>query len=641
MHSSQHHPVAGVAAFGFDESANGVLEALAGRVKQFERPLLCRAANPASFADDLSSAISALLSPQSASVEQVDHVHVLIVVDPQHEEHPEIIDAICSTIFATRRRFQARLGRAILVVRGSFQPVTSATHGRVRALPRRGDSRGRTGVDAFDLVVLLDSQKADGSPSLTPASAADSHASALANLLLSDFEESIYKLLEHQRGPLGAHGLFVSIGVAELPFSSQETVQSIAAVLWRRMALKLVQSGTPQSPKEHGETWKEDVEDRLTAEPLESADPFWVDKFHRLGAEKLQRGFEESAYQPGILLRSLAEREEYLIRFRDRARTRLTAFMDEFVPRYSPALPRAPEVLITSRREYGWIRLATLLVCMMAILAVLVGNAIAASATLRFPALLVALLTAVALMYWRTRRVTEETTKEVQVPVPSPSPLPRDVIAELRHHRVCGEIASAILKRHRRLRKSIEADIESLQSDLNKTASVKTSAVMTLPETLIDELLIANALDADQVLTEFWQQGDEQLTARPGAREKSLSLRLRRYAASRCGVFASLRMNDILAYLGGSAALDRAQVAREIDRLHVASNPWMPVEGFAAGMVVALPESLSPELRQSIAERFQDPVFVVPTKRESIVALQWTQGYVQGAVGQNPKAMAL
>ena len=640
MNSAQHHPVAGVAAFGFDESGNGVLEALAGRVKQFERPLLCRAANPASFAEDLSSAISGLLNPQTAAVERVDRVHVLIVVDPQHEEHPEIMQVICSTILASRNKFQARMGRAILAVRGSFQAVTSATQGRIRTLPRRGDTHGRAGVDAFDLVVLLDAQKADGSPSLTPGSAADSHAAVLAHLMLSDFEESIYKLLEHQRGPLGSDGLFASFGVAELPFSNQETVQSIAAVLWRRMATKVLRVPTPPAPKELADHWNEDVEDRLTADPLDSADPFWIDKFHRQGAEKLQRCFAESAYQPGILQRSLAEREEYLIRFRDRARTRLTAFMDEFVPRYSPVTPHASELLVASRREYGWTRLATLLACMTVFLAVLIGNLIAGSATLRVPALLFfALLTGGAITYWLTRRSTEETVQAV--PTPSPTQLPRDVIAELRRHRVCGEISSAILKRHRRLRKSIEADIESLQSDLSKQVSTKAPAVMTLPESLIDELLIANGLDADQVLLEFWQQAEEQLAARPAAREKSLSLRLRRYALNRCAIFASLRMNDILGYLGGSAALDRAQVSREIDRLHVASNPWMPIEGLVAGMVVALPESLSPELRQSIAERFQDPVFVVPTKRESIVALQWTQGYVQGATGGNPRAMAL
>jgi len=54
-----------------------------------------------------------------------------------------------------------------------------------------------------------------------------------------------------------------------------------------------------------------------------------------------------------------------------------------------------------------------------------------------------------------------------------------------------------------------------------------------------------------------------------------------------------------------------------------------------------LPETLNPELRHAIAERFQHPVFVVSTKRESIVALQWTQGYAEAAADTNTRAMAL
>jgi hypothetical protein len=87
--------------------------------------------------------------------------------------------------------------------------------------------------------------------------------------------------------------------------------------------------------------------------------------------------------------------------------------------------------------------------------------------------------------------------------------------------------------------------------------------------------------------------------------------------------------------------LDCPKVSREIDWLQSGSSPWMPVGGLAAGIVLALPETLDPELRHSIAERFQNPVFVVPTKRESIVALQWTQGYVQATDDASTKAMAL
>lgn len=100
-------------------------------------------------------------------------------------------------------------------------------------------------------------------------------------------------------------------------------------------------------------------------------------------------------------------------------------------------------------------------------------------------------------------------------------------------------------------------------------------------------------------------------------------------------------MNNVLECLGGPAAVELPQVSQEFDQLQNSSSPWIPVNGQAAGTVVAIPDTLTDELRLSISERFHDSVFVVPTKGESIVALQWTQGYVQGKADANRKAMAL
>jgi hypothetical protein len=567
-------------------------------------------------------------------------------MDARQEKHLDTLKMVCAAILAARKRFQSRMGRAILAVRDRFEPVGRTGAGQVRMLPRRRDGRQGTGVDAFDLVVLLDTQKADGSPSPTAEGAAGPHAAILANLMLSDFGEPMYRLLEHQRGPLGSDGLFASFGAAELSFSSQEAVQSIAAVLWRRMASKILQNAVPgRMEVPPNEAWKEEVEDRLVAEPFESADSFWIDKFHRQGVERLQRCFQESAYHPGVLLRLLAEREECLIRFRDKARARLTAFMDEFVPRHSHFPPRQEaERLMTSHREFGWTRIAILLACVTGFTAVLLGNVIAGSPALRLPGLLVlAVLAGSAITFLLTRRSetepaqTVEAVQAVQAPQAGPQ---RDVIGELRRHRAGGEIAAGILKRHRKLRKSIETDVESLQADLSRSSAAKSPLALGLPESVIDELLTANGLDTHEALLEFWEQPEEQLAARSAVREKSLSLRLRRFAASRCAVFSYLRMNDVLGYLGGPAALDRPHVSRQIDRLQSESNPWMPVEGLASGIVVALPETLNPEIRRSIAARFPDPLFVVPTKRDSIVALQWTQGYAEESI-DDPRAMAL
>jgi hypothetical protein len=633
----------GVVALEFDESGDGVLDALVSRSKDFERPLLpikSSPVNPSTFAEDFFSAMSGLLSPQNPAASRVDRAHVLIVMDPQQDADAEILGAVCSTVLAARKKFQSKMGRAILAVRNRFESVGGATNGQLRFLPRRNDAGNGKGVEAFDLVVLLDARKADGSPSATLESAADSHAAILASLMLSDFEESIYKLLEHQRGPLGSDGRFVSFGVAELPFSSQQTLQSIEAVLWRRMARRLLDDVKVAEPMEgsHVDSWQEEVEARLLSEPCESADPFWIEKFHRQGVEKLQRCFVASDYHPGALLRFLAEREEYLIRFRDGTRARAAAFMDEFVPRHDLAVFPRPkrEPLMKSTREYGWTRVAILLLCLAGFSAFLLGSLIAGSTTLRFPILIVLTLlagSAAALVLMR-----RADTKDAEA---SPPPPHRDLIAELRRHRACGEIATGLLKRHRKLRKSIESDMEALQADLSRPYALRLPGVLALPESSIDGLLTANGLDLQQALVEFWEQAEERLAERPAAREKSFPHRLRRYVASRCAVFSGFQMNDVLGYLGGPAALDCPKVSREIDWLQSGSSPWMPVGGLAAGIVLALPETLDPELRHSIAERFQNPVFVVPTKRESIVALQWTQGYVQATDDASTKAMAL
>ena len=633
-----YHPVTGVAAFGFEES--GVLESLAIRAKHFERPLRCCTTGRSGFDVDLSSAMSGFLNPSNPGSERVDRVHLLIVMDAQQEGHAEILQTVCTTVLDARKKFHSRMGRAILAIRGNFQPVSSSVNGRVRTLPRRNGVRGGTGVDVFDLVVLLDSQKGDGSPPSTLEDAADSHAATLASLMLSDFEESIYKLLEHQRGPLGSGGLYASFGVAELPYSSQDAVQSISTMLWRRMARKIVQDSTTPTPLEPvADSWKEEIEDRLAAEPFESADIFWIDKFHRQGMEKLQRCFEQSEYHSGALLRLLAQREEYLIRFRDRARTRLAELTDAFVPQHAVPIsfPRKPEPAMTARREYGWTRITILLLCLMGFSTVLLGNLIAGSVTLPFQSLLVlALLTGSIGTLLLTRKAGTEI-----VDTPPPPPVQHDGIAELRRHRACEEIATGLLKRHRRLRKSMESDIDALQAEWSRPYALKPPGILTLPESVIDELLTANELGLKQALFGFWEQSEERLTVRPATREKSLPQRLCRYVGSRCALFSGLRMNDALGYLGGSEALENLQVSRAIDRLQLGSSPWMPVDGLASGIVVALPETLNPELRNSITERFQDPVFVVPTKRESIVVLQWTQGFVQSTTATNHRAMAL
>jgi hypothetical protein len=638
MNSSQHHLVTGLVALALDESGNGVLESLASRAKHFDSPLIHCKATPVTFAEDLVSAMSGLLNPQHPAAARVDRVHVLIITDQQQHADVDILRAVCSTVLAARKKFQSRMGRAILSVRDRFQPLGGP--GQLRALPRRTGARRAAGVDAFDLVVLLDTQRADGSPHMTLESAAESHAAILANLMLSDFEESIYKLLEHQRGPLGSDGLFASFGVAELGFSGQEALQSIEEDLWRRMARKIFHDATAAAPVEvsRGESWQEEVEARLLAEPCESADAFWIEKFHRQGVEKLQRCFEASAYNPGALLRFLAQREEYLIRLRDRTRARSAAFMDEFVPRHDPAASplRKAGPRLVSTREYGWTRIATLLLCMAGFATFLIGSVIAGSSAVRFPILLVlALLAGSALTLLFTRRAD---AKDVEA---SPPARQRDVIAELRRHRASGEIASGLLKRHRKLRKSMESDIDALQAELSEPHALQSRAALALPETLIDELLKANGVDVQQALADFWEQAEERLAARPAAREKSLPHRLGRYVANRCAVLSGLRINDVLGYLGGPAALDNSSISREIDRLQSGSCPWMPVGGLAAGVVLALPETLSEELRHSIAERFQNPVFVVPTKRESIVALQWTQGYLHATADASPKAIAL
>jgi hypothetical protein len=629
----------GLVAFAFDEFGNAVLEGLAKRAKDFSRPVVTGMTTPSNLAEDLSRATSGLLDPQDPA--RIERVHVLIVIDPEGNPNTDVLRAVCSRALEARKKFDSRMGRAVLAISDSFERVGHATNGCVRDLPPRSDARNGTGVDAFDLTVLLDTRKPDGSPSPTREAVAESYAELLSTLMLSDFEESIYRLLEHQRGPLGCHGLFASFGSAEMHFSRQEAVRSIENVLWRRMARKILQESTAPPREASCDSWQEEFEDRLAAEPFEFADAFWIEQFHRQAAEKLQRGFEESACHAGTLLRFLAQREEQLIRFRDRARTGLSAFMDEFVPRHGLpiAASSTPVPAMSSHREYGWTRIALLFLCLAGFSSVFVGGLIAASERLRLPGLFVlALMTGSAITFFLTRASRKQAADALPLPKTSPQ---RDVIAELRRHRACGEIAGGLLKRQRKLRKSIESDFEALQAELSRPYGLKQPGPLTLPESLIDELLTANGLDVQHALLEFWEQSEERLSTRPGMSEKSLPQRLRQYVTRRCAVFSELRMNDVLGYLGGLAALERPQASREIDRLQSASIPWMPVAGLASGMILAMPETLTQELRQSIVERFQTPVFVVSTQRESVIALQWTQGYTQAAGDANNRAMAL
>lgn len=558
----------------------------------------------------------------------ISPVHVLFIVG-QADPSPEVITILCSVVEEARQRFRSKLGRAILALCGQFQPLGEAVRGILRPLPIQS-----VRLNGFDAIVLLDSMNTRG-VALTPAEAAATHAAALANLTITDVSPCLHQLLEHGRTSLQMDGVYASLGVAEAVFSVGEMRHQISERLYRGMASTiLMDSERTTVDSIVDDAWLGDVEKALLTTDINPQDATLIDVLKSSQAQSLQATFAQREYHVGRFLAFMAAREVALRRLQDRCRVRLENFMDEFAPWYVrfklgklPVLKAEP--IINVHEHLDGMRVLLLVICLLGLLTV-VGVCIYAEAFPVVAMLLVAVFALGALAILIAGLYVRTTTR-----IDPLLPVQRDMIRELNSFRARHELASALLDQHCSIVRSFRQEIEALrESRVGQQPPIVPDSI-PIPDDVLNLLLESHQINTANALRTFWSLPEQDFTLVTGARESArddFSQRLRLHAQAMCAAFSDIGMADLFKLMGGQAALEHPFIVTTLNRLQAESSPWMPVEGKILKTVVAIPHSVSPELREAVLDRIGRPVDCVETTRESLIVVQWTQGYTSPAL---------
>ncbi|MEX2261866.1 MAG: hypothetical protein WD696_07930 [Bryobacteraceae bacterium] len=599
MRAGVEESLSGVVAVALDEAGMRVLDALAAQGALWGRPVSCHRCSPADFGAVIQPAVDRLREP-------IGRIHLLVVAERWEGPDAGSIPAICAAIRSARQRYRSRIGRAILAVPREFQPLGEATRGSLETLTFGPGDTSR--LDDFDAVVLLDTVNTKGLTLTDPGEIAAQHAAVLAHLTITDLAPDLHRQLENERSRLGFAGLFVSMGVAEIVFSSDDAREQIAQALHRRLVRQLQrETHTSSFTEDFGsDVWCEAIEKRLLAEKFAARDSTLADVLKLEGMQDLQSGVQKAGFHAGFLLNRLDERTESLRRIQDRAKVRLATFMDEFAPWYArfkagKLTTLAPVEIVRVEETVDRARVAVFLVCVAGFLIVLLGSLGLDVSPFSFPAgLPLFLFLAGALIMLIIGFTIKNTIRTFQQPPP-----PRDMIGELKGYRACHEVVTEILEHHRAIRESVHQDIQGLNADDDTSTWV--ADLLELPEELIDRLLNDSRFAPQRALEAFWLRPEEALSTARAGRRSPLFERLLAHARELCAEFSNLTMNGVLERLGDISALD-SPIGERLDRILRESSPWMPAEGKVLKTAVALPESIPPNSATPFSRALRSPL---------------------------------
>jgi hypothetical protein len=201
------------------------------------------------------------------------------------------------------------------------------------------------------------------------------------------------------------------------------------------------------------------------------------------------------------------------------------------------------------------------------------------------------------------------------------------MIGELNSYRARHKIAAQLLEEHCATSRWSRRNLETLRSSYDSAGPPASAESMPLPEEVLSLLLESRQMDPPNALRMFWRLPEQVFTVAQGNRPPDLAARLRAHTSRVCGEFSEWDMNDILALMGGTEALQHPFLVDTMNRLTTESAPWIPVQGKSLKTVAAVPKSVTPHLRDAILEHLGKPAACIETSREALMVVQWTQGY--------------
>jgi hypothetical protein len=559
---------------------------------------------------------------------------LLSPVPPQEEEERgfALLTAdVLAALRSLRRRFR-KIGRILLLVDGRFEIFgEGAPPGVLRLLPHADGSDG----GLFDLVILMDRVNLEGMVVNDREEARKQTAAILAHLTVGELAPVLYRRIQAEKARLGDAGRYVALGRAEWRLTRERGVEATSMLLYRRMAGRLLPSNgsSPDEPVvPPPDPWAEEVTEALLQDPergkdFPQEDPYsLVEEWDRKGQESLRTALLSSGWNLSLLEPFLKQRLAVLERLQNQAILKVATFMDPkfaswFIRKYlhkPKAVAAEPvrfeEVLLPGKKiACGLLSLA----CLGAI-----GVALKTTYTVEGSILAAAFgLGAIVLAATGFKRRIPRS-----VPESIPQDQPSELQPELEYRRNRSWVAKELASRCARALESWRNCRVQLRRAESSFAADGMGSFPFSPE-VCSSLLEERALDAAAILHRFWDEEPTALAAILGTDEQSLPELLSSFSRRCCEPFGDLEWSDLFRAIGGESGLGDPAWREALEKARASALPWLPVAGSSLQTFLALPRSLSVELRNAFSRQFPDQKVVEEIDGDEILVLQLSQGY--------------
>jgi hypothetical protein len=553
----------------------------------------------------------------------------IVVVGPGPE--PAAGDLPAATLQALkqiRRRFQ-RIGRILLLADGTYETAgEAASLGQIRPLPYAdGSDNG-----LFDVILLLDRINTENMAINDVKKARTQAAGILHHLTVGELAPVLFSRIQTEQARLGAPGRYVSVGFTEWRLTSELGMEATSEALYRGMAERLGETLAAPSPLTDGavqalDFWLAEVGQEILGEPPASG-PFPSEDLLSLAAARDERSrdtlhsaLRDTGWRLAELEPFLRRRISALRQLEAQSALKLALFMDNAFARWyaekrtGKIKQKQPQVSL--KEETDQTRAAAFA---SACLGCLIATCVAIFSEYKVSSAIFAGAAGIGgiLIYLKGFKRKVSSVVPVQ-------PL-KDLMPELSFRRGRSWLARELLRRHEKALESWHQTQQALRKEIAVPAENIPILFPFSPE-VTSALLEERSVSPVEALHRFWETENTGLKAAVGRAEASLLVLLREFARECCLPLANLGWSDVFRVIGGGSGLETSSWREALGKARSSALPWMPVAGLSLQTFLALPSSLSTDLRSALSYQFPDQKVIEEVDGDTILVFQLTQGY--------------
>lgn len=524
-----------------------------------------------------------------------------------------------------RRRFR-RIARVLLFAAGRFETFgEAAPQGLLHPLPWAGDPEG----ELFDLVLLQDRINVEGMVVNDPEERRKQAAGMLAHLTVGELAPVLYRRIQAEQARLGSAGRYVTLGLADWSLTRERSIEANAGLLGRRMMARLLEevNADPVRLLAGAEEWVEEVGGKILAEPpkplpsLEEDPTGLLATWEESGEEALRSHLRSLGWSFAPLRWFLERRLAALRRVEAQSSAKLAAFMDRPFSRWYmeyrlKGQQYGPPTITRFEEWTTWkvfLLAASGLACLTSIgVAIETPHVLAASIAAGVAGLGAVLLVASGL---------KKTTTLSSPGSPVPGLLP-----ELNYRRNRNWLAKQLAERCRAALESWDANRERLARVAEQVPAPPETS-FPFSEEVCATLQEERSIHPAECLHRFWESEPRAFAGAIGKVETGLADLLIEFARNCCEPLANLEWEDVLQAIGGGEGLADPIWRESLEKARAGALPWLPVAGASGQTFLALPRSLSAELRAALDRHFPGRKVVEEVEGDAILVLQLSQGY--------------